>query len=62
MLEKMICPKCGVEMNFHAEKLVYSESASTAIPALHGYIEEMHTCPRCGRTESRRGIGEGDDL
>jgi ribosomal protein S27AE len=57
MVAKMICPKCGVEMNFHAEKLVYSGSASDAEAALGDEMEEMHTCPRCGRTESRR-LGE----
>jgi ribosomal protein S27AE len=54
MAVNMICPKCGVGMNFHAEKLVYSESALDMDAALGGHVEEMHTCPRCGSTESCR--------
>ena len=48
---KMICPKCGVEMNQHAEKLVDPRSAEMAAhvdSALGGVVQEMHTCPRCG--------------
>jgi hypothetical protein len=53
----MRCPKCGAEMNRHAEKLVYSDSAADAgriDPALGGLIEETHACRRCGNVESRR--------
>ena len=39
----MICPRCGVPMNHHAEKLKYAT----------GRIEEMHTCPSCGTTLER---------
>lgn len=58
MATKMICTHCGAEMNFHAEKLVYSEPDSEAIqdPALGGHVEEMHSCPRCGTTESRIAV------
>jgi ribosomal protein S27AE len=57
--EKMICPKCGVEMNFHAEKIVYA--AGLAEPeamdaALGGVVEEFHTCPECGQTLARREV------
>jgi hypothetical protein len=44
-------------MNQHAEKLVEPRSAADAAAidtALGGLIEEVHTCPRCGRVESRR--------
>jgi predicted RNA-binding Zn-ribbon protein involved in translation (DUF1610 family) len=54
---KLRCPKCGAEMNRHAEKLVYSDSAAEAgriDSALGGLIEETHACPRCGDVESRR--------
>jgi ribosomal protein S27AE len=51
---KMICPECGAEMNFHAEKLIYSQSAPDSGAALEGQVEEMHTCPRCGGSEARR--------
>ena len=55
---KMICPKCGDEMNHHADKLVdpvKPEDLKHVNPALSGVIEEMHYCPGCGAVESRRG-------
>ncbi|MGE5306131.1 MAG: hypothetical protein ACM3TN_22725 [Alphaproteobacteria bacterium] len=54
---KMICPKCGDEMNHHADKLldpVSPEDLTHVNPALGGVIEEMHCCPGCGAVESRR--------
>jgi ribosomal protein S27AE len=51
----MICPRCGVEMNCHAIKLNPSaaETNSTLVdPDLGGVLEEAHSCPRCGRTET----------
>jgi predicted RNA-binding Zn-ribbon protein involved in translation (DUF1610 family) len=48
MAQRMVCPDCGVAMNCHAEKFMYSDSASD------GQIEEIHSCPDCGRTESSR--------
>jgi predicted RNA-binding Zn-ribbon protein involved in translation (DUF1610 family) len=54
---KMICPKCGGEMNYHAEKLVdpiTPDEADMADPALGGIAEEFHTCPKCGASASRR--------
>ena len=54
---KLRCPKCGAEMNRHAEKLVYCDSSRDAgriDPELGGLIEETHACPRCGNVESRR--------
>jgi predicted RNA-binding Zn-ribbon protein involved in translation (DUF1610 family) len=53
----MKCPKCGAEMNRHAEKLVHPGSiteARQADPALGGFIEETYACPVCGNIESRR--------
>lgn len=47
----MICPVCGVEMNHHADKLVYSEAMLNE--QLGHVIHEFHSCPNCGRTESR---------
>jgi NAD(P)H-dependent FMN reductase/predicted RNA-binding Zn-ribbon protein involved in translation (DUF1610 family) len=55
--EKMICPKCGDEMNHHADKLVYPTSAQEAgkmDPTLGGVIDETHSCPACGAVASRR--------
>jgi len=54
---KMICPKCGAEMNHHADKLVdpvKPDDMKHVNPALGGVIEEMHYCPGCGTVESRR--------
>ncbi len=51
MSSKMICPRCGVEMNLHAEKVVDPttlEMARRCDPGLDGVVEEMHSCPRCG--------------
>jgi len=53
----MRCPKCGAEMNRHAEKLVFaagSGEASDADEVLGGVVEEMYGCPACGHVEARR--------
>jgi len=54
---KMICPKCGDEMNHHANKLIYfdeHDSHTITNTVLGGVIEETHGCPGCGGVESRR--------
>jgi ribosomal protein S27AE len=54
---KMICPKCGAEMNHHADKLVYPASAQEAEKmdaVLGGVIDEAHSCPACGAVASRK--------
>lgn len=48
---KMKCPRCGVDMNFHAEKVSYE--AGPIDPDFGGVLEEAHSCPQCGRTEVR---------
>jgi predicted RNA-binding Zn-ribbon protein involved in translation (DUF1610 family) len=56
---KMICPKCGTEMNHHADKLVYAVEADDdkkMDASLGGVIEETHYCPGCGAVESRRAV------
>lgn len=56
---KMICPKCGTEMNHHADKLVYpvtAEDARNVNASLGGVVEETHSCPGCGAVESRRAV------
>ena len=46
---KMICPRCGAEMNHHADKVDYdADDALSPDPAFDGIIEEVHTCPNCG--------------
>ena len=54
---KIICPKCGDEMNHHADKLIYpANPAEIQQPqaTLGGVIEETHACPGCGAIASRR--------
>lgn len=58
MAEPMTCPQCGVKLVHHAEKLVEPRDAKEAAamdPRLGGVIEEVHTCPECGKEHSRRG-------
>ena len=53
----MRCPKCGTEMNRHAEKLVFPgnpDEARRADGLLGGLIEETYGCPGCGNVEARR--------
>ena len=54
---KMICPKCEVEMNAHAEKVDYGAGLAepgAVDPELGGVVEEFYACPECGQTLSRR--------
>jgi len=54
--KKMICPECGIEMNQHAEKIDYAippDESNETDAALGGVLEEVHSCPACGRTETR---------
>ena len=54
---KMICLKCGAEMNHHADKLVdpvTPEDWKHFNYTLGGMIEEMHCCPGCGAVASRK--------
>jgi len=57
---RMVCPACGTEMNHHANKLVLSAGAADEASVdrlLGGIVEEMHTCPACGASASRRAPG-----
>jgi ribosomal protein S27AE len=51
----MTCPRCGIEMNHHADKLVerVDEPGEWHDPFLGGVIHAVHTCPACGSVESR---------
>jgi ribosomal protein S27AE len=55
---KMRCPKCGAQMNAHAEKLmITADSAEPGFdPYLGGVIEETNACPNCGNVATRRAI------
>lgn len=51
--EKEKCPRCGGDMNFHAEKVDYSRTLADPRemdPDLDGALEEFHTCPVCRLT------------
>ena len=53
----MRCPKCGAEMNHHAEKVLQAADPAeewSVDPALGGVVEAMHSCPACGANASRR--------
>jgi predicted RNA-binding Zn-ribbon protein involved in translation (DUF1610 family) len=53
----MRCPKCGTEMNHHADKVVEAEQPEDARlvdPELEGIVQEIYSCPSCGWVESRR--------
>ena len=49
----MICPKCGVEMNHHADKIDYASEEESADTVFGGVLKEIHNCPKCGRIEAR---------
>ena len=54
---KLICSKCGSEMNHHADKLVYPanpDDTHQTSSELGAVLEETHACPGCGAVESRR--------
>jgi predicted RNA-binding Zn-ribbon protein involved in translation (DUF1610 family) len=54
--EKMSCPECGIEMRHHAEKIDYSQSSDDAggfDAEMGGVLEEIHSCPACGKTKAR---------
>ncbi len=54
---KMICASCGVEMNYHAKKIDQTATArepGAIDPDLGGVVKEIHSCPKCGKSASRR--------
>lgn len=53
---KMICPRCGAEMNHHSDKIMYDpEQPAPNDPIFGGFVEEFHACPNCGAAASRHG-------
>jgi len=54
----MICPRCGHEMNHHAEKLIHPTGSDDGPPdpVLGGIVEDLHACPACGAGASRRSV------
>ncbi|MGH7885332.1 MAG: hypothetical protein ACRENO_06515 [Thermodesulfobacteriota bacterium] len=54
--EKMKCTDCGVDMNHHAEKINYSRvlvDSGEMDNVFGGMVEEIHTCPECGKSETQ---------
>jgi predicted RNA-binding Zn-ribbon protein involved in translation (DUF1610 family) len=59
---KMRCPKCGADMNHHANKIDYSvghDDPRSIDPVFNGVLQEVHQCPSCGNVELRRARDEG---
>ncbi len=54
--DKMTCPKCGTEMNCHAEKPDYTAALSEpeSTDPIGAVVQEVHTCPACGTVALRR--------
>ena len=53
---RLRCPKCGAEMNHHANKVDYSaghEAPEAVDPDFSGVLQEVHQCPGCGNVELR---------
>ena len=51
--EAMICLHCGAVMNHHADKVDYGVE-EPADEVFGGALQEIHTCPDCGRIELRQ--------
>lgn len=49
----MICPKCGTEMNHHADKIDYAGKDELFDAAIGGVLKEIYTCPKCGDVEAQ---------
>jgi len=55
--EPITCPKCGIQMNHHADKLdsIVALAEPDAVDLeLGGILNEVHTCPSCKTIEIRR--------
>lgn len=50
---KIKCPDCGIDMNHHAEKVDYSVEPGGVAAEFGGVLQEVHSCPGCGKTAMR---------
>lgn len=53
---RVSCPKCGDEMNHHADKVDFSagpENAEAMDPDFGGVLAEFHTCTGCNLAVER---------
>jgi hypothetical protein len=56
---KIVCKPCGLAMNRHAEKLERSvgpDETRHVDPDLGGVVREVHTCPGCGGSATRKAF------
>ena len=44
---RQLCPRCGGQMNLHAEKIDRRADPSEADASLDGVLAQFHTCPAC---------------
>jgi DNA-directed RNA polymerase subunit M/transcription elongation factor TFIIS len=44
---RLLCPRCGGQTNFHAEKIDRRADPSDADASLDGFLAQFHTCPAC---------------
>jgi hypothetical protein len=44
---RLLCPRCGGQMNFHAEKIDRGADPAGADAILDGVVAQFHTCPGC---------------
>jgi ribosomal protein S27AE len=44
---RLLCPRCGGRMNFHAEKVDRGADPVGAEEELDGVVAQFHTCPAC---------------
>jgi len=53
----MKCPRCGAEMNHHADKIFPGKLSEAQLDTdVEGdTVLELHSCPACGAAASRRG-------
>jgi hypothetical protein len=44
---RLLCPRCGGQMNLHAEKVDRGPDPAGAHADPDGVVAEFHTCPAC---------------
>lgn len=52
-IAKMMCPRCGSEMNIHGEKIFFDDGEDAGGVSGEGTLFEIHACPACGAASSR---------
>ena len=61
-LKKLICPRCGTEMNHHSEKLVYeSGSAENRGSNQSGVLRKCTLVPLCGAGLMTKAVLDNQD-